>query len=281
MARGYFLGEREAAELRQLADKLRKQLANTAGRPGRERPDHQAPEVYVARTPAGGIPALDVNTPGTSNVLAADDTPGSAECAIWQRVGTAMQLVGTNQTVRNLNSSAIEGHEWVLVVRDKFGDWYVIPPPGGTTAFSGARVGFTYGLTQTLTSGASRILDWDNEEFDTDGYHTPDVGTGAVSERLTAPEEGYYLVGTRVSFESFTGDGHRTALLRKNGLTEIGRQQQPADEVSSASATISVCTLTHLEAGDYVEVVALQTGPGNCMTNWAAPGDVFWITRQK
>lgn len=90
--------------------------------------EYLTPEVYVALTPSGGIPALaegsDVGT-----AFGAGDTPGSASCQIYQRLpdGTLQVITGLTRTVYNLSESAVDGTSWVLVVRDKYGNWYTLP----------------------------------------------------------------------------------------------------------------------------------------------------------
>lgn len=83
------------------------------------------PEVYIARTPPGGIPALAEET-GTAN----QDFPGSAECPIWRTLydqATAsprMAYAGFTREVLNLSHEAIGGGRWVICWRDKFGAWF-------------------------------------------------------------------------------------------------------------------------------------------------------------
>lgn len=93
----------------------------------------QTPDVYLAKVPPGGIPALSqTETTGTGTDQPLDDVPGSVECEIYQldtssdtpsfgRVGELTYIV------RNLSPSAISAdtRPWVLVVRDKFGEWFV------------------------------------------------------------------------------------------------------------------------------------------------------------
>lgn len=86
----------------------------------------QAPEVYVARTPAGGIPAL-VEQAGTGIA----DQPGSATCRVYRLLPQAggkrlRPIPGLTKLVYNLSNSPIGAFRWVLVARDKLGDWFVV-----------------------------------------------------------------------------------------------------------------------------------------------------------
>lgn len=95
--------------------------------------DWLAPECYLVRTPAAGIPALsDVGTgtgtgTGTSTAQAADDLvePGSATCQVF-RVSASDLLVwaGFSITVWNANPFIIPGWLFIKVTRDKFGKWW-------------------------------------------------------------------------------------------------------------------------------------------------------------
>ncbi len=104
-----------------------------------------APEVYVARTPAGGIPAMDAGAAtasswtgtGTGTNVPADDVPGRADCYVWFVVRaddgtpTLLPVAADALEVLNLSAAAVAGDQWVLVVRDKFGEWWVVTGGGG------------------------------------------------------------------------------------------------------------------------------------------------------
>lgn len=95
-----------------------------------------APDVYVAKTRAGGIPGM---IPASSLVgTAAFDSPGEAFCDIFRlvedpfgRVGTAPgfpelhQLEATQKRVYNLSQTPVPPYELFLAVRSKQGVWYV------------------------------------------------------------------------------------------------------------------------------------------------------------
>lgn len=99
------------------------------------------PEVYVAKAPAGGIPKLigawddiDQGTGTGTNPLFFDQ-PGFAQNVQCYRAvlqtnskGSYYDLQpisGLVKTVLNLSRTAVPGDSWILIERDKFGDWYV------------------------------------------------------------------------------------------------------------------------------------------------------------
>lgn len=83
--------------------------------------EHQAPEVYVAKTPPGGIA-------GRTGVV-----PASAECDIYQLIVSDLTITtGLTQPVYNLATDSIDGDSFVVIARDKYGRWYVTGGTGGS-----------------------------------------------------------------------------------------------------------------------------------------------------
>lgn len=79
--------------------------------------DSQAPEVYVARVPASGIPAMAVIR------------PGRATCDIYQLLRQdvpQVMLAFSSVEVHNVSFSEISGDSFIIVVRDKYGTWLAI-----------------------------------------------------------------------------------------------------------------------------------------------------------
>lgn len=95
-----------------------------------ERDEILAPEVYVCRTPSGGIPPA---TSAGEGLL----TPGYADCRVYQVVDVSgipdLREIGTSQRVYTFSLSGIEGNVWQLIKRDKFGRWWAEVP--GTESF--------------------------------------------------------------------------------------------------------------------------------------------------
>jgi len=125
------LSERDVKALRGLLDRVQGSRRNPEGRPDTTVDDHQAPEVYVAKTPSGGIPALDVES--------STSYPGVAQCNIYKlspssdssETAVLLQVEGLRKWVRNLTESDIAGSSWVLVVREKFGSWIAVTGGAG------------------------------------------------------------------------------------------------------------------------------------------------------
>lgn len=93
--------------------------------------DQQAPEVYIARTPAGGIPALSEGSDtGTGGVSLHDDAPGYADCDIYcisdlSDPPLMAKVEGLSKRVYNLSTVDVDEFRWIQIHRDKFGRWLI------------------------------------------------------------------------------------------------------------------------------------------------------------
>lgn len=139
-----YLTERDAALVQELLNRSRRNYVKpTTYNPS---PLGSAPEVYIVRTPDGGIPALSRPEEGEegSESDPTQDVPGVAECEVyWLRYdGTTASLekAGFKQTVFNLSDKELKD-QWLVIMRDKYGHW--LPVIGGGEA-GGVNVGYTY-----------------------------------------------------------------------------------------------------------------------------------------
>ncbi len=163
----YGMSRKDVEDFKALIREYRTKQRNRTSLRDYDAQDYMTPEVYVARTPTGGIPALEANdgtgTAGTGT--ATDDEPGSAECSVYfldygygTGTGTSsddhMRFART-QFVYNLSSQHIPEHTWILAVRDKFGTWYHVAtgPGSGSTPTDGDRVDWITIGSNTPTSG--------------------------------------------------------------------------------------------------------------------------------
>ena len=122
----FYFNESEARIIKEMIDSFmrRNQQESTIGPPPDISDDMFPPEVYVAKIPFGGIPALQT--------VSGSPIPGSATCDIyklWPYTGTGTgsgeeELIAAafDQTVYNLSSSVVSG-EYKIVWREKFGNW--------------------------------------------------------------------------------------------------------------------------------------------------------------
>lgn len=98
--------------------------------------DHEetfAPETYLARTPTGGIAALNEMTTGTGTTDDLDDVISSAMCDVYRVLQSgpssyALQKLTFQRRVFNPIPVALPSRQLVLITRDKFGTWFVTAP---------------------------------------------------------------------------------------------------------------------------------------------------------
>lgn len=155
------LTDSDKKQLKEIIHQVRSLPQNPRNRPAVVEPDHNAPDVYVARTPSGGIPAMTRGPfpTGTGSGTADYDDPGQAECEIHQLVNFTDPVTGLQdgdlidvqftRTVWNISDSPIPGNSWILAVRDKFGVWFA-PPIAPASSVPG--------LTVQNDGGAFKIL---------------------------------------------------------------------------------------------------------------------------
>lgn len=135
----------------------------------------EQPNVYLALTPPGGIPAMweergtgtgsgtqgdqSAGTTGTGTLGDVGDRPGYADCTLFQlnyatSTGRALThprtgSLGFTERVYNPTFTAIPGGHYFPVMRDPFGDWWIVQGGGG-----GSTTGFWARLTnKTFISG--------------------------------------------------------------------------------------------------------------------------------
>ncbi len=99
------------------------QTSNTRGRTTISTVQNDTQEVFVARTPTDGIPAVVVNDDGRL------DRPQAAPCKFYRRntingLDVLVSLKDATKPVYNLSTSDIPGDTWILAIRDKSGTWF-------------------------------------------------------------------------------------------------------------------------------------------------------------
>jgi hypothetical protein len=137
----YALSEHDKAVLARFMEEVRQQFINTPSRPAMDRSwdesdDWIGPEVHVAK-PKIDLPPL---TPGPP------DQPGYGLCDIYRVVRSSADLpelhaVDFDKPVYNVSNTDITSSTWLIVIRDKFGEWYVSGVLGEAGTGSGTGTG--------------------------------------------------------------------------------------------------------------------------------------------
>jgi hypothetical protein len=122
--------------------------------------------------------------------------------------------------------------------------------------FVGARV--FHNASQSLSSGVSTALAFNSERFDSHAFHS----TTSNHSRLTVPANlgGKYLITGSLQWDSSAAGNYRTAIILLNGATPIAADSRAP--VSGLETFQHLTTLYSLDAGDYVQLMALQDSGG-------------------
>ena len=176
--------------------------------------EHQAPEIYVAKTPSAGIPAIT------------QTNPGKADCEIYRLIpaigsdGEAdlEEVPNHEKTVYNISGIDIEGDVYVLVSKEKYGSWVVGPPgdagfwgrithktPGGGGEYT------RYQFTRVHDSVDPRAITWLDGEltgiaFEVNNIDLP-VYNGEVGTAADHPPLIVWLRKGENAIPGFTGTG--------------------------------------------------------------------------
>jgi len=209
----YFLGDNDRRRINAMWEEYsRRRLIRQPETPQQDK--YQPPEVYLARTPSDGIPASDVAGTGTSG----DDIPGSATCDIYRLLeennGTAgdscLRKMFIDRKVWNISSSAFEGSSWILVIRDKNGQWFALNTNGGA---GGSEVGrWCYCPSRTQSSS---------------GYWKAYLLEKSGTSRIT---------GTEIRIKIISGAGY-TFVPGVYWVTKIGTVVDDANGTAPGTAT--------------------------------------------
>jgi hypothetical protein len=114
-------------------------------------------------------------------------------------------------------------------------------------------------VAQTLTTGTTgAVVTFTSEEVDTDGIHS----TSSNTSRFTIVTAGRYRFIGQVGFAS-NATGQRGAFLQKNGTRVTTTRHQATNGVSHYQQVTDEILCS---AGDYVELLAMQSSGGNLDT---------------
>jgi hypothetical protein len=117
---------------------------------------------------------------------------------------------------------------------------------------------------QTISNNSATALTWDNEIFDTDGFH--DNATNNTRITIPTGKDGKYLVLIQNRWDT-NATGTREHLVYKNG----GSAEYQLVTMTAASAgrtRYTASVILSLVAGDYLESMAYQTSGGNLAVDY-------------
>lgn len=141
-----FLTKNDATILKQVIDEFRNRTRTALNRaPSSPEENSSGVIVYVALTPASGIPELSPSSSGTGGF----DSPAGVECAIYRLLDVDLVPINRHEIIYNLSTSAVLGGKYIRITRDPWGTWYA----EGESTSSGGTV--TTLVTSKLSPGSS------------------------------------------------------------------------------------------------------------------------------
>lgn len=129
---------------------------------------------------------------------------------------------------------------------------------------------------QSIPDNTSTLLTFDAVDWDTGGF----FNSGISASKLTVPTggDGKYLCIGSTNF-GVSAVGFRQLFFRINGATQInGAVMTP---LASAGCQFEVAAFISLVAGDYVEIIAVQTSGGALNAGSGSPGFVTRLQLMK
>lgn len=176
--------------------------------------------------------------------------------------GTAPLGVSSTTEVINLNADRVGGTE---ITNATVAGQLLIGSGTGTAAWStpdGCRV--YNSADESVGNGSYTALTFDTERYDNGGLHS----LASNTSRLTAQTPGKHLISGHVAWDISATGGRETA-IKLNGSTFIAADIRQT--MSAVNAEISISTVYHLAANDYVELFVYQNSGGNLSVK-AFPG---------
>jgi len=126
------------------------------------------------------------------------------------------------------------------------------------------------GSGQTIADNTATILTFDNEYFDTDGFHDNSTNNSRIT--IPAGLGGKYLITGLCYVEGINATGTRILRIFKNGTAGTRLVNNHGIATSNAMYVQSQIVVS-LAATDYVELQVLQTSGGNQI--WYPTNDGF------
>lgn len=147
--------------------------------------------------------------------------------------------VGTNNFVLTADSAESTGVKWAAV---------------SAPTFSGCSVKSS--TDQTISTATDTVVNWDQEDFDTDSYHSNVTNNGRIT--IPSGKAGKYQLNGIMRYDANTS-GLRSMRFRKNGT--IVKQTVTVPNASNPSFGMSM--IIDLAVGDYVEMSVFQNSGSN------------------
>ena len=220
--------------------------------------------------PGGGtqpVAASSVSFSPTGDIAATNVQAAIAE------LDTEKAAASHDHTASDIDSGAATDGQ--VLTADGAGGAAWETPAASSSSFRGALVTRS-GTFSASNSGDNVITAWDQETYDTDGFHDNSTNNG----RLTIPTGvSKVIVSAGIRYTDTSTTGRRILMLTKDGSTSFAGN--PAQSIPAASGSLSmyihvVSPVLEVSAGQYFEVNFYQNS-GSTLTVAAASQSWFAV----
>jgi hypothetical protein len=200
------------------------------------------------------------NNAGASIAKTIVDAKGDLIVATAADTVARLASSGTNNDYLVVDTSTATGLKWAT-------------PTGGVT-FAGCSV--TASADQTIANNTYTTLTFNQETYDTDGFHSTSSNTG----RFTVPagKAGYYSIYAQVVFNKNVAINNGDLRIMKNG--SVLQYSGEVGGTTAAIPTINFNLIANLAVADYLEIQVSQESGGNltCFTSSSTGYAVYQFT---
>jgi hypothetical protein len=134
-------------------------------------------------------------------------------------------------------------------------------PAGGTPTYVGVSLNNT--VSQTTSNNTYTVLTFNNEVFDTDGFHDNSTNTNRIT--IPSGKAGKYLVTCTATFAA-NATGTRLMYIVKNSGTPSGSTTMMSVQVvpnSTVTPSVAGSVVLNLAVGDYINLAPYQNSGGS------------------
>jgi len=142
----------------------------------------------------------------------------------------------------------------------------------GCRVFNSAAISIPNATWTLLTFNSEQ---WDTHDAAASTFHSTSSDTGRIT--IPAGRDGYYLIGAHVEFAADVAGRRGLQIVHSVGASVIALSSE--DATPSGVHALTVCTLWHLAAAEYVTCEVFQnSGAALNATRSADYSPEFWIT---
>ena len=172
----------------------------------------------------------------TSTLTTKGDLLGASATNTLARIA-----VGTDGQVLTADAASTAGVKWTTI--------------SSSPTYVGCRLYNTTGTNPSCSNDAVTTITFNNETFDTDGFHSTTTNTSRIT--IPSGKAGYYRVTAHLFMQAPTNETSEYQLrINKNGTLSSYLVWGPGDDAADTGTSIN--DVFNLAVGDYVEMAVYQ-----------------------